>query len=412
MTLTKIMSHRPQPGVIAALALALVLRGLSLPLAAADAGGAGTTQSGDAAGIEALLLLAQSADKAAGSENRRKVLEEFLRQSAPVARAHPEQTELWLRRASAALELNLPKVAREAAQPLQKVPAPDERVRKVLGQLARQGWTALAKIRTQLPPGPDAPKELSGRPLKVSDTGIKLRWIAPGSFKMGSSADNPGGRLVRMSRGYWMGETEVTQTQWESRMGLNPSSFCQQSRSAAQSAMTIVGDDRPVEQVSWVDAMNFCRSLTVSERAAGRVPAGYEYRLPTEAEWEYAARAGIVGDYPEKLGKLAWFDDNSDDITHDVAGKKANAWGLRDMAGNVAEWCYDRFQPLDDQESTDWAVLDPDPDDRKSANRIIRGGSWLNVASRCQPSYRVSDDQGNTLNYLGFRVVLAPCTDP
>lgn len=162
--------------------------------------------------------------------------------------------------------------------------------------------------------------------------------------------------------------------------------------------------------MSWGEAMALCQQLTVAERQAGRLPEGYEYRLPTEAEWEYAARAGNTPqNYKEKMDRIAWYDNNGDDITHDVAGKKANAWGFSDMAGNVAEWCYDYYQenPGTD-EVTDWAVLDPNPDDRKGGNRMIRGGSWINVAPRCEPSYRVADDPNNVLSYVGFRVALAP----
>ncbi len=175
--------------------------------------------------------------------------------------------------------------------------------------------------------------------------------------------------------------------------------------------MTIVGDDRPVEQVSWTMAMEFCRRLTDDERSAGRLPSNYEYRLPTEAEWEYAARAGTDGDYPASLGRIAWYDGNSHDITHEVAGKKANAWGFYDMAGNVAEWCYDWYRVPGRDEVTDWAVLDPDPDAPTGSKRVIRGGSWLTVGPHCQPSDRSSDDPENTLSYVGFRVALAPVTD-
>lgn len=386
-----------RPGRVAPLAMMLAVLGW------AQVWGAAPTPD-EQARVTQLLALARTADTAIGTENRLKVLSTFMEQSATLARAHPEWSDLWLARGSAALELQSPPLAREAAQALLKLP-PTPAIRRVVDLLDQRGWTRVVHIRTQLPPGPAAPK---GKTIKLGDNDLKLRWVAAGSFKMGASAENPQGRLVHISRGFWLGETEVTQAQWTERMGLNPSNFQQAARSAARSAMTIIGDDRPVEQVSWLEAMAFCQQLTVSEREGGRLPEGYEYRLPTEAEWEYAARAGTVQNYTEKLDRIAWYDDNASDITHDVGGKKANAWGFRDMAGNVAEWCYDFYQELGSNEVTDWAVLDANPDDRKGRNRIIRGGSWINVGPRCEPSYRVADDPNNVLSYVGFRVALAP----
>lgn len=387
-----------RPGRVAPLAVMLAVLGWAQVWGAAPG-------ANDRDRVPELLALAQSADKAVGTENRLKVLSTFMEQSAALARANPDLADLWVARGAAALELQSPPLAREAAQALLKLP-PNPEIRHIVDLLDQRGWTREIHIRTQLPPGPAAPK---GKTIKLGDNDLKLRWVEAGSFKMGSSAENPQGRLVHISRGFWLGETEVTQAQWTERMGLNPSNFQQAARSAARSAMTIIGDDRPVEQVSWLEATAFCQQLTVSEREAGRLPEGYEYRLPTEAEWEYAARAGSPGDYVEKMDRIAWCDDNADDITHDVGGKKANAWGFRDMAGNVAEWCYDFYQEdLGRGEVTDWAVLDRNPDDRKGGNRIIRGGSWINVAPRCQPSYRVADDPNNVLSYVGFRVALAP----
>ena len=144
---------------------------------------------------------------------------------------------------------------------------------------------------------------------------------------------------VTLTQDFWLGKTEVTQLQWEAIMENNPSSF--------------KGENHPVETVTWYVVMEFCRKLTERERAAGRLDEGHEYTLPTEAQWEYACRAGTTtrfsfGDDPEysQLGDYGWFSENpltgssgnSLNRTHDVGGKLANPWGLYDMHGNVWEW--------------------------------------------------------------------------
>lgn len=363
--------------------------------------------------LGALRLIGQEAEAAAPGEEKRRLFAEFVNRSTAFVRSHTNYIDLWRWRAVAALELNRPKVGREAAQHLLAIKAPDDRLRVLLAQLERKAWTTVVRVRTSLPAGSGAPADWAGKPLKVGATGIKLVWIAPGTFKMGTTQFETNGPQVTITRGFWIGETEVTQEQWEGFMGTNPSNFQQSRRSLERMAMTIIGDEKPVEQVSWFDATDFCRRLTISERSANRLPPGYEYRLPTEAEWEYACRAGSSGDYyaPE-LGRIAWYDKNSSEITHDVAGKKANAWGLHDMSGNVAEWCFDWSSALTEERYTDRAVLDADPDDRKGAVRMIRGGSWLNVPPRCQSAARIADDPNNALSYVGFRIALAPVVSP
>src|SRR5688572_10735614 len=149
--------------------------------------------------------------------------------------------------------------------------------------------------------------------------------IPAGEFLMGSDngEDNekPAHRVV-ISRGFEMGKYEVTQAEWEALMGSNPSKF--------------KGTDLPVEQVSWDDAQSFIKAMNARND-------GYEYRLPTDAEWEYAARAGATGDYggTGNLSEMGWYGGNSGGKTHPVGGKTANAWGLYDMHGNSWEWCQD-----------------------------------------------------------------------
>ncbi|HXA80247.1 MAG TPA: formylglycine-generating enzyme family protein, partial [Opitutaceae bacterium] len=170
--------------------------------------------------------------------------------------------------------------------------------------------------------------------------------------------------------------------------------------------------NQPVEKVSWNDAMEFCRRVTASEKAAGHVLPGYEYTLPTEAEWEYACRAGTTGDYAGdgNLDHMGWYDGNSQAKTHEVANKQPNVWGLYDMNGNVWEWCYDFYRPYVAGEQTDPAILEVDPDDTSDSgsSRVLRGGSWFSMADFCRSDFRRRDDPSDRDNTVGFRVALAP----
>ncbi|MEK7677240.1 MAG: SUMF1/EgtB/PvdO family nonheme iron enzyme [Verrucomicrobiota bacterium] len=227
--------------------------------------------------------------------------------------------------------------------------------------------------------------------------------IPAGTFTMGSPAnetdrysDEGPQTQVTISGGFWMGKHEVTQGEYLDVMGSNPSYF--------------KGDtNRPVEQVSWVDATNFCARLTARERAAGRLGASDVYRLPTEAEWEYGARAGSTtrfsyGDDPGyvKLGDYAWFSGNSGSTTHPVGLKLPNAWGLHDMSGNVWEWCLDWYGSYPGGSLTD--PRGP----ATGSNRVDRGGGWGGGGRGCRSAYRNGDTPDSRNGDLGFRVVLAP----
>ncbi len=254
--------------------------------------------------------------------------------------------------------------------------------------------------RTQLPPGHALGPEWAGKNLQVaSASNLDLVWIAPGSFTMGDAKTGPA-HAVHLTRGYWLGHTEVTQTQWMSLMETNPSPpECQ-------------GPDLPVGKISWDEAMEFCRRVTASERSASRLPDGYEYSLPTEAEWEYACRAGTTGTYAGDgtLETMGWYDGNSGDKPHDVSKKSVNVWGLSDMHGNVCEWCYDWDSKYPTTAQTDPVALDPDPacTPDSGPRRINRGGGWNSGASDCSSSYRYRNAPTVRNRRLGFRLALSP----
>ena len=234
-------------------------------------------------------------------------------------------------------------------------------------------------------------------------------WIPPGTFLMGSPTnevdrwhDEGPQTRVTLSRGFYVGKYEVTQGEYLRVMGSNPSWFSTNSGDAEDLS-------RPVEVVTWFDATNYCGLLTERERAAGRLLEGYVYRLPTEAEWEYACRAGTTtrfsyGDDPgyTKLTDYAWLWDNGDDRTHPVGQKLANPRGLHDMHGNVWEWCADWYGTYPGS-----SVTDPQGPDTGSV-RVIRGGGCSSKPDYCRSAARSNyyPDYGGS--DAGFRVVLAP----
>jgi formylglycine-generating enzyme required for sulfatase activity len=219
--------------------------------------------------------------------------------------------------------------------------------------------------------------------------GMKLAFIPAGIFTMGSPADErmrqdeERQREVKISRPFRISATEVTQQQWQAIMELD--------RSANQ------GDTLPVENISWREAVEFCRKLSEKE--------GKRYRLPTEAEWEYACRAGTTGAFsPDAdLEEIAWFDDNSDGQSHPVGLKRPNSWGLHDMHGNVAEWCSDTYGPYEG----DGQVVDPEGPEQ-GRGRVVRGGSWRGFPPSLRCAARSSAPESYQLPYIGFRVVMEP----
>ena len=242
----------------------------------------------------------------------------------------------------------------------------------------------------------------TGFPWRVRDigTGIELLLVPPGTFTMGCNAFDLGRchsnesprHQVTLTRAFYLGKYEVTQSQWQIVMGNNPSHWAG-------------NPNRPVENVSWDDRNSAQRFNTLSG-----------FRLPTEAEWEYACRAGttraIHQSRPRTSGSnstvylynIAWFSGNSLFRTHDVGGKDPNGFGFYDMSGNVAEWCNDMFIPTYYSSSPSTDPAGPS----LGANRVLRGGSWYYLSARCRSSARDYLFSRVRTNYIGFRVARTP----
>ncbi len=222
----------------------------------------------------------------------------------------------------------------------------------------------------------------------VNSVGMKLAYIPPGEFTMGSPDTEPG-RVAnetqhheKFEKAFRIGVTEVTQRQWRLIMETNPSFF--------------KGEDLPVERITWQEAVEYCRRLSEKEKK--------RYRLPTEAEWEYACRAGTTtvyytGENKAALAAAGWYLGNSGNQSHPVGRKQPNRWGLYDMHGNVSEWC--ALRPDGERGDANSARLD----DEEKALRDLRGGSWGLNANDCRSASRHAN--AGTFRYfdLGLRVV-------
>jgi formylglycine-generating enzyme required for sulfatase activity len=211
-----------------------------------------------------------------------------------------------------------------------------------------------------------------------------------------------------------MGKYEVTQGEYLALTGNNPSFFTTNDFSGNPIDPDL---NRPVELVSWKDATDYCATLTQRDRVAGRISTNSVYRLPTEAEWEYACRAWTstrfsFGDDPgyTNLTNYAWDDDNSGRMTHPVGQKLPNPWGLYDMHGNVWEWCQDWFGLYPGGIAVD--PQGPATSEDDGASRVIRGGiwyGWSGSARYCRSAFRYDRHPIDwNIFFIGFRVVLAP----
>ena len=279
-------------------------------------------------------------------------------------------------------------------------------LRAVLSELLRRklGGRNLAAVKHVMDPddpldalvlallrrGGDLPKAtvsggLGGSHLRNS-IGMEFVHIPAGTFMMGSErggSDEKPVHQVTISRPFYMGKHEVTQAQFKQIMGKNPSRFS--------------GPDKPVDKVTWYQAGEFCMRLTAKE--------GHRYRLPTDAQWEYACRAGTktrysFGDDEGEVGVYAWFDGNSGKSTHAVGKKRPNPWGLYDMHGNVWEWCRDGKRSYTSSKMVD-------PVGPSSGSRVLRGGAWDDGPGDVRSAARAGIGPAFRRNPRGFRVVLS-----
>ncbi|KKG14767.1 hypothetical protein EO98_00160 [Methanosarcina sp. 2.H.T.1A.6] len=226
-----------------------------------------------------------------------------------------------------------------------------------------------------------------------SSTGMEFVLIPPGEFDMGSPSEEKDRsdsespvHKVKIKNPFYMGKSSVTQRQWKNIMGTNPSHF--------------KGEARPVEMVSWNDVQEFVKKLNATESTD-------KYRLPSEAEWEYACRAGTqtgysFGDDESKLNDYAWYAENSGRKTHSICRKQPNSWGLYDMHGNVWEWVQDKWHenykdsPFD---GNSW-------EDEDCFDRVSRGGSWYCGAESCRSAGRFKREAESRFGNLGFRLLM------
>jgi sulfatase modifying factor 1 len=266
--------------------------------------------------------------------------------------------------------------------------------------------TPRPKPRTPSKKVSPAPVNLStsaveGKPFTIPDLSMEMLWVKPGTFEMGSSSsekdrqDRETPHSVTLTQGFLLGKHEVTQSQWWKVMGSLPSRF--------------LGGDRPVEMVSWTNVTSFCAKLTASERAAGRLPAGMTYQLPTEAQWEYACRAGTKTSFSfgdELTAKDANYAHDGFDTglqrTSNVGEYPANGWGFHDMHGNVWEWCADW-----NGDYPTGAARDP-VGPANGSSRVTRGGSWFLTAGLARSARRGGYGPALSTISLGFRLSLRP----
>ncbi|MDB5147691.1 MAG: hypothetical protein JWQ57_1711 [Mucilaginibacter sp.] len=274
---------------------------------------------------------------------------------------------------------------------------------------------------------------------------LPMSWIPAGTFVMGSPETEAGRKpdespqtTVTLTKGYWIGNTEVTIGEWKAVTGMNVRDkvnkllndttmydfmgkkmlirdFMHFDKNDPDKVLANETDELPMYFVNWNEAMQFCKKLTSQERTAHRLPAGYEYTLPTEAQWEYACRAGSTGaTYDGATDALAWYGGNSfkgykgkgfgNPVTgsRNVAGKRPNKWGMYDMLGNLWEWCYDWYGPYPGGRITD--PVGP----ANGMYRVNRGGSFGSGINDERSANRATNPPNEDSAWRGFRIVLSP----
>jgi len=236
----------------------------------------------------------------------------------------------------------------------------------------------------------------NGTNIIINSIGMEFIFIGAGSFQMGAHESEDGSSKekprheVKLSQPFYIGKHEVTQAQWQAIMSTNPSLF--------------TGPTKPVNRVSWDDVQTFIARLNTIEKTTS-------YRLPTEAQWEYAARAEsqtsyCYGDDPkgEKLNRYSWYEKNSKNQIHPVGELKPNNWGIHDMHGNVQEWVQDWYDKNYYQSSDETDPTGP----ASGRKRVVRGGSWINPAYHCRSAARSYYSSDYVDNDIGFRLVKMP----
>jgi formylglycine-generating enzyme required for sulfatase activity len=364
-----------------------------------------------------LQNLLDEAKTAASPEAERAVFERLLTETGEFLDTHPKNERVWALRAMTALKLDRAVEGGQAAEALQKLGIldhGDEATLKLLAKIDEKGWIAIYR---------DA-KAHPDRSM-TNSIGMKLVRIPPGEFLMGSPEteegryDNEKQHKVTLTRGFMMAATPVTQGQWKAIVGSTVAE--QRDKANKNFNFILVGeaDDLPMYYVSWDEANEFCQKLSAKE--------GRKYRLPTEAEWEYACRAGATGAYGGSgvLDEMGWYADNSGDERinstdiwendkasygkrvednhchpHSVGQKKRNAFGLYDMHGNVGQWCSDYSGDYPAGAVTDPAGLE------QGSSRVLRGGAWNGLPRVCRCANRNWFAPDSRYHGVGFRVCL------
>ena len=285
------------------------------------------------------------------------------------------------------------KIEKEGYEPFEKTIqlASNQTVRGILSEVPappQTNWESTpAVVQAQPKPKANTPKSRNWRD---SATGMDFKWVPKGCFKMGSNESDDEKPIHQVCvNGYWMGKTEVTQGQWQKIMGNNPAYFKKKCTSS----------DCPVENVSWDDSQKFIQKLNRS--------TGQTFRLPTEAEWEYACRSGGKNEKysgSNSIDNVAWYGEEWDSGTHQVAKKRPNGLGLDDMSGNVWEWVQDKYS----KSAYGFHARNNPIYDAGGRYRVRRGGSFDNTASRSRCAFRGDDAPGGSFNYLGLRLARTP----
>ena len=253
----------------------------------------------------------------------------------------------------------------------------------------------------------DAMQDVSGYGVSALLDGTGMVTIPPGEFLMGSpngNADERPVHQVRISKAFEIGKCEVTQAQWEAVMsdahsGPGERVLNVDGAKVSNRPSHFKGPTLPVDSVSWEDVALFLKRLNARD-------ARHAWRLPTEAEWEYACRAG--GQPEPGLAAIAWYKANSGDQTQPVATKEPNAWGLYDMQGNVAEWVQDWYSPDYYEDSPTADPKGPEAVPETGSYRVFRGSCWHNTSENCRAAIRGFDFPVSRFDYVGFRIVRTP----